>query len=99
MNESGFGKAPSWAMIQPDEEIYDFSALDETMDRLYKNETYVCLATGTGAHPIVLAGAKRTTSLQALTLTFCEAFSAICAPTGISHRSSRPRRGLKPRGG
>lgn len=45
----------SWAMIQPDEETYDFSFLDETMDRLYNNGTYICLATGTGAHPAWMA--------------------------------------------
>ncbi|NJJ41712.1 beta-galactosidase [Paenibacillus sp. 7028] len=45
----------SWAMIQPDEHTYDFSALDETMDRLYRNGIYVCLATGTGAHPAWMA--------------------------------------------
>ncbi|MNM49630.1 Beta-galactosidase BgaP [compost metagenome] len=45
----------SWAMIQPDEDTYDFSFLDATMDRLYKNGTYVCLATATGAHPAWMA--------------------------------------------
>ncbi|CAM4428221.1 beta-galactosidase [Paenibacillus typhae] len=45
----------SWAMIQPSEDTYDFSELDELMDRLYKNGTYVCLATGTGAHPAWMA--------------------------------------------
>ncbi|MNO31935.1 Beta-galactosidase BgaP [compost metagenome] len=45
----------SWALNQPDEATYDFSALDETMDRLYKSGVYVCLATGTGAHPAWMA--------------------------------------------
>ncbi|WP_042197736.1 beta-galactosidase [Paenibacillus camerounensis] len=45
----------SWAMIQPSEDTYDFSELDELMDRLYNNGTYVCLATGTGAHPAWMA--------------------------------------------
>lgn len=45
----------SWALIQPSEDTYDFSGLDELMDRLYKNGTYVCLATGTGAHPAWMA--------------------------------------------
>ena len=45
----------SWALIQPSEDTYDFSSLDELMDRLYKNGTYVCLATGTGAHPAWMA--------------------------------------------
>ena len=45
----------SWALIQPSEDTYDFSGLDEIMDRLYKNGTYVCLATATGAHPAWMA--------------------------------------------
>lgn len=45
----------SWALIQPAEDTYDFSGLDELIDRLYKNGTYVCLATGTGAHPAWMA--------------------------------------------
>ncbi|MEK4324482.1 beta-galactosidase [Paenibacillus sp. FSL R7-0297] len=45
----------NWAALQPSEETYDFSGLDELIDRLYKNGTYVCLATGTGAHPAWMA--------------------------------------------
>ncbi|AZS14288.1 beta-galactosidase [Paenibacillus lutimineralis] len=45
----------SWAMLQPDEVTYDFSALDATMDRLYKSGVYVCLATSTAAHPAWMA--------------------------------------------
>ncbi|MDQ0230679.1 beta-galactosidase [Metabacillus malikii] len=45
----------SWAMIQPDEETYDFSFLDEQIDRLYQNGIYTCLATSTGAHPAWMA--------------------------------------------
>lgn len=45
----------SWALNQPDEVTYDFSALDETMDRLYESGVHVCLATGTGAHPAWMA--------------------------------------------
>ncbi|SEU02548.1 beta-galactosidase [Paenibacillus sp. NFR01] len=45
----------SWALIQPSEDTYDFSGLDALMDRLYKNGTYVCLATATGAHPAWMA--------------------------------------------
>jgi len=45
----------SWAMIQPDEDTYDFSFLDETIDRLYRNGIYTCLATSTGAHPAWMA--------------------------------------------
>ncbi|GAA0404475.1 beta-galactosidase [Paenibacillus motobuensis] len=45
----------SWAMLQPDEITYDFSALDATIDRLYKSGVYVCLATSTAAHPAWMA--------------------------------------------
>jgi len=45
----------SWALIQPDEETYDFAALDATIDRLHKDGVYVCLATSTGAHPAWMA--------------------------------------------
>lgn len=45
----------SWAMLQPDEDTYDFSFLDETIDRLYKSGVHVCLATSTGAHPAWMA--------------------------------------------
>ncbi|WP_274363561.1 beta-galactosidase [Paenibacillus thermotolerans] len=45
----------SWALNQPNEDSYDFAWLDETMDRLYNNGIYICLATGTGAHPAWMA--------------------------------------------
>lgn len=45
----------SWALNQPSEETYDFTHLDETIDRLYKSGVYVCLATSTGAHPAWMA--------------------------------------------
>lgn len=45
----------SWALNQPNEATYDFSALDETMDRLYESGVHVCLATGTAAHPAWMA--------------------------------------------
>jgi beta-galactosidase len=45
----------NWATLQPSEDTYDFSGLDELIDRLYKNGTYVCLATATGAHPAWMA--------------------------------------------
>ena len=34
----------SWALSQPNEDTYDFAWLDEIIDRLYENGTYVCLA-------------------------------------------------------
>ncbi|MDQ0224074.1 beta-galactosidase [Metabacillus niabensis] len=45
----------SWALNQPNEETYDFSWLDEQIDRLYQNGIYTCLATSTGAHPAWMA--------------------------------------------
>ncbi|MGQ7888523.1 beta-galactosidase [Paenibacillus sp. WC2504] len=45
----------SWARLQKNEDTYDFEWLDEIIDKLYKNGTYVCLATSTGAHPAWMA--------------------------------------------
>lgn len=45
----------SWARLQKNEDTYDFSWLDEIIDKLYENGTYVCLATSTGAHPAWMA--------------------------------------------
>ncbi|SER51526.1 beta-galactosidase [Gracilibacillus ureilyticus] len=45
----------SWALNQPDENTYDFTWLDNTIERLYKDGIYICLATSTGAHPAWMA--------------------------------------------
>ncbi|MFQ7303140.1 MAG: beta-galactosidase, partial [Beduini sp.] len=45
----------SWAMLQPSEEVYDFSKLDKIMEMTKKNHLNVCLATSTGAHPAWMA--------------------------------------------
>ncbi|SHM98401.1 beta-galactosidase [Gracilibacillus kekensis] len=45
----------AWALNQPDENTYDFTWLDETIDRLYNNGVYICLATSTAAHPAWMA--------------------------------------------
>jgi len=45
----------SWALNQPNEETYNFDHLDRTIDRLYQNGIYTCLATSTGAHPAWMA--------------------------------------------
>lgn len=45
----------SWAANQPDEDTYDFTWLDEQIDRLYENGIYTCLATSTAAHPAWMA--------------------------------------------
>ena len=41
----------SWAKIQPAEEVYDFSELDEIIDTLSRENFSVILATATGAMP------------------------------------------------
>ena len=41
----------SWALLQPDEETYNFEWLDNILDLLEKNNIYVCLATSTAAQP------------------------------------------------
>ncbi len=45
----------SWAKIQPDETIYNFEWLDEIINKLHQDGIFVCLATGTGAHPAWMA--------------------------------------------
>ncbi|WP_339208538.1 beta-galactosidase [Paenibacillus sp. FSL K6-3182] len=45
----------SWARIQPSEETYDFTELDNIIDRLHGDQIAVCLATSTGAHPAWMA--------------------------------------------
>lgn len=41
----------SWAMLEPEEGVYDFSFLDEIIDKVYENGGRVVLATPTGARP------------------------------------------------
>jgi len=45
----------SWAMLQPSEEVYDFSKLDKIMDLVRSNDIKVCLATSTSSHPAWMA--------------------------------------------
>ncbi len=45
----------SWAILQRDDDIYDFTLLDKIMDMVRENGLYVCLATSTGAHPAWMA--------------------------------------------
>lgn len=45
----------SWAMLQPDEETYDFSKLDKIMELVTRHGMKICLATSTGAHPAWMA--------------------------------------------
>lgn len=41
----------SWALLQPNEETYNFGWLDEILDTLLKHNINVCLATSTAAQP------------------------------------------------
>lgn len=45
----------NWASLQPDEDTYDFSTLDEIIERVTKEGMYICLATSTAAHPAWMA--------------------------------------------
>lgn len=45
----------SWALIQPDEDTYNFEKLDRIMELVRENGLKVCLATATGAHPAWMA--------------------------------------------
>lgn len=45
----------SWAKLEPEEGVFDFSWLDEIMDKLYANGIDVILATPSGARPVWLA--------------------------------------------
>ncbi len=45
----------AWALNQPNETTYNFEWLDELIDSLHENGTYVCLATSTAAHPAWMA--------------------------------------------
>ena len=45
----------AWARLEPEEGVYDFSWLDEVIDRLWKAGIHVILATPSGARPAWLA--------------------------------------------
>lgn len=45
----------SWAMLEPEEGVYNFEWLDEIMDKLHENGVGVILATPSGARPAWLA--------------------------------------------
>ncbi|MBN1174796.1 MAG: beta-galactosidase [Micromonosporaceae bacterium] len=46
-----------WALLQPAEDVYDFTLLDQIVERASAEGRAICLATGTGAHPAWLARA------------------------------------------
>lgn len=45
----------NWAMLQPNEDTYDFSRLDASIKRAEENGVNICLATATAAHPAWMA--------------------------------------------
>ena len=45
----------SWALLQPDEQTYDFSMLDRIVDLLVRHGFAIVLATGTAAIPAWMA--------------------------------------------
>lgn len=45
----------NWAMLQPEEEVYDFSKLDRIMEMVRDHGFRVFMATSTGAHPAWMA--------------------------------------------
>lgn len=45
----------SWASLQKDDDVYDFSDLDRIMDMVRDNGMKVCLATSTAVHPAWMA--------------------------------------------
>jgi len=45
----------TWAMLQPSEEEYDFSLLDDILSHLERSGVSVCLGTATAAHPAWMA--------------------------------------------
>ena len=44
----------SWARLQPSEEVYDFSQLDEIVDMLSREGYDIIMATSTGAMPALI---------------------------------------------
>lgn len=45
----------NWAMLQKDEETYDFTKLDKTVKKVTESGINICMATSTGAHPAWMA--------------------------------------------
>ena len=41
----------SWALLQPDEDTYNFEWLDDILETLKENNIYVCMATSTAVQP------------------------------------------------
>lgn len=45
----------NWAMLQPDEDTYQFNKLDQIMELVQAHNLKVCMATSTAAHPAWMA--------------------------------------------
>ena len=45
----------NWAMLQKDDDVYDFTKLDKVMRMVKENGLKVCMATSTAAHPAWMA--------------------------------------------
>jgi beta-galactosidase len=45
----------NWAMLQPDEDTYQFDKLDQIMELVQAHNLKVCMATSTAAHPAWMA--------------------------------------------
>lgn len=45
----------NWAMLQKDDDVYDFTKLDKVMKMVRENGLKVCMATSTAAHPAWMA--------------------------------------------
>ena len=45
----------SWALLEPEEGVYNFDWLDEVIDRLWKGGIHIILATPSGARPAWMA--------------------------------------------
>jgi len=45
----------SWALLEPEEGVYDFAWLDQVIDRLHKGGIHIILATPSGARPAWMA--------------------------------------------
>jgi len=45
----------SWALLQPSEDEYNFSVLDDIVETVSKADMKICLATGTATHPAWMA--------------------------------------------
>ena len=76
----------SWAKIQPSENEYDFTELDEIVDTLTKEDVQIVMATSTGALPAWMVHRYRRTPSQIRSSPQClpeqPGFPEICKTPG-----------------